>query len=495
VHTASAMRHGAAAGRRGGLDVAALGRAGAALLVAGAVGALSTSHPLWAVAVVCALVLAILLAVRVSFLLMLLVSSMFVESLSLGGGFAVGRLAGALAFVVIAYILFARGHTGLGQNALLLVAGCYGAWMLLSVYWASSAGAVFQQLLSYGLAIAYALAFALLVRSRRDMRGVLATFTFGAFVFGLVALAEYLSTGGATRASGLQGDPNYFAEYQVIALPAVLALAALERRWRLACYGVAGVIILSVFSSLSRGGLVALVVVIAATIVLPWRTFFVSAKEKGLYAFAILLGIGLSLLLGSGALLGRVGSIFHPGADRGAGRLDLWSAAWRAWKQHPWLGIGEGNFPVRSLDLLQTTPGVNTAASYVSAGREVHNAYLETLTELGPIGLLLFLLVIVLTAFSFLVVSRRARDAGDTYLARVSVALLFSLIVYAVTAFFLSSELQKPLWILVGLAVALDVVSRRLPSGVGKDGALARASLAASHDQEVSSVPFSERLI
>jgi O-antigen ligase len=379
-------------------------------------------------------------------------------------------------------MLFARGHTGLRQSALLAVAGSYGAWMLLSAYWASSAAAVFQQLLSNGLAIGYMLAFALLVRSRRDVRSVLATFAFGAFVFGLVALAEYLSTGGATRASGLQGDPNYFAEYQVIALPAVLALAALERRWRLACYGVAGVIILSVFSSLSRGGLIALVLVIAATIVLPWRTFFVSAKEKALYALAILLGFGLSLLLGSGTLLGRVDSIFHPGADKGSGRLDLWSAAWRAWKQHPWLGIGEGNFPVHSLELLQTTPGVNTAASYVSAGREVHNAYLETLTELGPFGLLLFLLVIALTAWSFLGVARRARDANDVYLVRVSVSLLLSLIVYAVTAFFLSSELQKPLWILVGLAVALDVMSRRLPASVRKDRTPARAHLSASHD-------------
>ena len=463
MHTGALASSGFASRGRAGPDLGSLARACGGLIAAAAVGALSVSRPFWALALVGALVIAILIAARVGFLLVLLVLSMFVESLSLGGGFAVGRLAGAFAFVVIAYMMFARGHTGLRQNALLIAAGCYGVWMVLSVYWASSAGAVFQQLLSYALAVAYMLSFALLVRSRRDLRAILATFTLGAFVFGLVALAEYLSTGGAVRASGLQGDPNYFAEYQVIALPAVLALAALERRWRLACYGVAAVIILSVVSSLSRGGLVALVLVVAATIVLPRRTFFVSAKEKALYAFALVLGILVSLSLGSGTLLARVGSIFHPGADKGSGRLDLWSAAWRAWKLHPWLGIGGGNFPVRSLELLQTTPGVNTAASYVAAGREVHNAYLETLTELGPLGLLLFLLVIALTASSFVMAFRRARAAGDTYLARVAISLFFSLMVYAVTAFFLSSELQKPLWILVGIAVALETMSRRLP--------------------------------
>jgi len=129
----------------------------------------------------------------------------------------------------------------------------------------------------------------------------------------------------------------------VIALPVVLTLAALERRWRLAYYGVAAVIILSVFSSLSRGGLVALVVIVAATIVLPRKLFFVSAREKAVYALAIVLAVTVSVVLASSTLLQRVDSIFHPGADRGSGRLDLWSAAWRAWKDHPWLGIGEGN--------------------------------------------------------------------------------------------------------------------------------------------------------
>ena len=458
------MGSGAARRTQTGSDVRTFLGLGAGLVAAGAVGALSTSRPAWAVAVVAALLITILIAVRMSFLLLLLVFTMFVESLSLGGGLRIGRDAGALAAVVVAYILLSGRQNGLRQNALLTAAGCYGAWMLLSVYWASSAGEVFRQLSSYVLAIAYMLAFALLVRSRNDLRAILATLTFGAFVFGLAALATYLSSGGTVRAAGLQGDPNYFAEYQVIVLPAVLTLAALERRWRFACYGVVAVIILSVVSSLSRGGLLTMLMIVAATIVLPWKVFFRSAKEKRLYAIAVAGGSVLAILLGSGTFLARVGSIVHPAADRGAGRLDLWAAAWQGWKQQPWLGIGEGNFRVHALDFLQTTPGVNTAASYVKVGREVHNAYLETLTELGPLGLLLFLLVIFLTARYFLTAFRRARDAGDTQLARVSIAFLFSLVAYAVTAFFLSSELQKPLWILVGIALALDAMSRRLPS-------------------------------
>jgi O-antigen ligase len=449
--------------RGAGVRVRSLIAIGGAAIAAAAASALSTSHPFWAVTLVGAVVIGLSVALRIELLQVLLVFTIFIESLSLGGGLHIARLAGAVALVVVTYFLITGRTLGFHPNALLLSAGCYGAWMLLSAYWASSGSEVFRQLLSYLLAIAFMLTFALLVRSERDLRLILATLAFGACLFGIVALAQYVSTGESTRAVGLQGDANYFAEYQVVALPAVLALAALERRraWRTAYYGVTGVIILSVAASLSRGGLLALIIVIAATIVVPWKTFFRRPTQKVVYAAAVGTGILLALFVGSSAFVSRAGTILHPGSDRGSGRLDLWSAAWRGWKEHPWLGLGEGNFRVHALDLLQTTPGVNTAAHYVAAGREVHNAYLETLTELGPLGLALFLCVIVLTARYFVIVHRRARRARDELLTRVSIAFLFSLLAYTVSAFFLSNELQKPLWILAGIALALDVMSRR----------------------------------
>ena len=151
---------------------------GLGLVAAGAIGALSASRPTWALALVCGFLLAILIAVRINFLLLLLVFTMFVESVSLGSGLRIGRDAGALAAVVVVYILLSRRQDGLRSNALLVTAGCYGAWMLISTYWATSSGEVFRLLFSYALAVAYMFAFALLVRSGNDLRGILATLTF-----------------------------------------------------------------------------------------------------------------------------------------------------------------------------------------------------------------------------------------------------------------------------------------------------------------------------
>jgi O-antigen ligase len=439
----------------------------AALLGTGLlVGAIGPSHPLWAFAGTLALALGLLVVARVDLLPVLLTLTMFVESLSLGGGLRIDRLAGGLAILALLYVALRRGRLldGIQPNALLVVVGCYGAWMLLSAYWASASSAVFSEFVSYGLSVAYMLTFAVLVRSPRALLWIVAALACGALVFGLVALVSYLVTHGAVRSSGLQGDPNFFAEYQVVALPATLVLAALARRpgVRLVSYAIVAVIVLSIVSSLSRGGLVALVVCIVPTAVLPWRTLFGTRRQKRVYVWTILVALLVTIVVGSGTFLHRVGTIFHPnsGADRGSGRLDLWSSAWRVWKDHPWLGIGGWNFRAHSLDYLQATPGVNTAAHYVTAGREVHNAYLETLTELGPVGLVLFTSIILLTGWYLLTAYRRAREVDDEVLRRVSAALVISLVAVAVSAIFLSSELGRALWILVGLALATDAMSR-----------------------------------
>src|SRR5207249_5247629 len=117
------------------------------------------------------------------------------------------------------------------------------------------------------------------------------------------------------------------------------------------------------------------------------------------YLIALTVAVAAALAVGSTTLVARAQTIIHPGMDRGSGRTDLWNSAWHGYTQHPWLGLGAGNFRARSLGLLMTTPGVNIRASYVAPGREVHNAYLETLTELGPVGFVLFLSVLGLTAW------------------------------------------------------------------------------------------------
>jgi len=125
--------------------------------------------------------------------------------------------------------------------------------------------------------------------------------------------------------------------------------------------------------------------------------------------------------------------------------------------QHPLCGIGAGNFQPQSLGLLQKTPGGRRQeTAYVRQGRLVHNSYLEALVELGPVGLALLLLVIAFTAWMLVRVFQRARALHDDTTRIVAATLLLALVSLAISMGFLSIALNKPLWIIVGLTIALE---------------------------------------
>lgn len=437
------------------------------LCLAAGVGVLATAKATFAFAIVVGAIVALVVARDVTALPLFLVLTMFVESLSLGPALRVGRVAGALALLVAIYYLLDRGRAGLRMNALIAAIGGWGAWALASVYWADYDGVVLTTLSSYVLGIAYTLAFALLVRRKEQLKHIYAVLAVGSLIFGAVSFLQYAAAGGGgTRSAGLQGDPNYFAVYQVIALAPTLVLAALERRGqrRLLLYGAVGVIVLSVVSSLSRTGVLALLAVVIATLVLPSRLFFARAGRKLAYMLSLVAAAVVAVGIGSTALVARLQSIFaatSSSGDRGAGRTDLWAAAWHGYVDHPWLGLGAGNFTPHALELLQTTPGVDTQRNYITTANVVHNGYLEQLTELGPVGLVLWLAILLVSARYLIRAARRARAAADIELERYAVAAVVALLGYAVSVSFLSNELGKPIWIFAGLALALEVMTRQ----------------------------------
>ena len=77
------------------------------------------------------------------------------------------------------------------------------------------------------------------------------------------------------------------------------------------------------------------------------------------------------------------------------GRLDQWRAAWHDYEAHRWLGSGSGSF--ESYWLQHRTVGFKV--------RDAHSLYMETLAELGPVGLALLLVALALP----LVAAVRAR--------------------------------------------------------------------------------------
>jgi hypothetical protein len=80
----------------------------------------------------------------------------------------------------------------------------------------------------------------------------------------------------------------------------------------------------------------------------------------------------------------------------GNGRYELWRLAWRDGRNHPWFGSGAGTY--ERYFLRHQPPNVGRV-------RDAHGLYIETLAELGPVGLILLLACLGIP----LVVAVRAR--------------------------------------------------------------------------------------
>ena len=231
---------------------------------------------------------------------------------------------------------------------------------------------------------------------------------------------EFVLLGRFMRASGTFRQPNPYAGYLGLTLPIalglvlsdcpVLATSGVEGRgfrlglWLLA---LAGSVImgLALVMSWSRGAWLGLVVAAAVmSLRKGWCWIFIV-----LLVLAVLLGLGILVgrldLLPASILerLGQQGGVplsvaFGPSANLQAievtddnwailERLAHWQAAWAMWGEHPWLGVGIGNYalvyPRYALPRWSDPLG------------HAHNYYLNVAAETGAVGLVAYLILVV----------------------------------------------------------------------------------------------------
>jgi len=452
-----------ARGRRGvGWPVA-----GAAL--AAAIGLAAAADLKIALAVTVALMLAGAILLQPSMLLPALVASVFVEVVSVGG-IPISRLLAPVALLVVLGAS-TRPESRIRGEGPFVWATLYAIWALASGLWTVSVGGTTFLLSSLAIGFIYMLAFASLVTSSRELERVLVAFAAAALAIGVFAIAAFLlgfSKGLVEgRTTGGAGDPNFFAAYQLVALPLVLVLATeVRKRWlRIALAVTVVVVIGSVLTSVSRGGLLTLIVIALAMVALPARTFFGSPRQKRALLVVCVVGGAIAFGASAGTVVPRLKATFAgqstSAAAQGSGRLEFWSAAWMSTKERPLLGLGYGAFLEVSDDLIVRTPGINFQHFDLRPnGSQVHNAYLGSLAELGIPGLILFLGLLTSTALALRRTAKRGRAVGADFIARVANGLLLSLLGWSIASLFLSSETSRALWIVIGLSLALPASFR-----------------------------------
>jgi O-antigen ligase len=404
-------------------------------------------------------------------LLWILAGSVFIEVVSVEGT-AISRVLAPLALLTVVVQLL-RGRASIRPAGPLFCAGAYSVWALASGLWTTSLPGTTYLLGSLLIALVYMLAFASLLDSRRALEHVLwvlacASLLLGFLSFQRVSAAlhfgQLLESG---RSQGGVGDPNSFAAIQLVTLPLVIVLAVNARkRWQqLVLYIAVTVIIASILTTLSRGGFIGLAVLLVLLVLAPYRLLFGSRRNKATALLVVAFGAGAISIWHASSLTRRVETIFgqiNPGAEQGSGRIEMWKAAGTSIAERPWLGLGYGAFPNSSNELLFRTPGVDLQHYTPRVrGEPAHSAYIESLAEVGIVGLALYLALLVSTGRALRRTSLRAREEGEEFIAMVATALLLGLVTWVITSLFLSLETARTFWIVMGLSLSLP---RLLPS-------------------------------
>ena len=381
-------------------------------------------------------------------LLHAMVLSVFVEGLAVGPVSSGRVLAAVGALAVVLAVAVRPSMPGFPHPWVAVPAGLMTSWTLVSGIWASDRAAWLEAVFELALALAFFVTFSLLIDSRELLRRLLVTFAVGATVVAPVALVQ-VATG--VRAVGLQGDPNTFALYQLAAVPLAVFLVARSGGFARLAWILAGLlVVLSLLAAQSRGASLGLVVVVFW---LLWSG--TDATRSPVRRLAVTAGGGLVLLVAASAavaLLPRF-DLALTLEDGGTGRADIWRTAALTWWEHPLLGIGAGGYEPVSGQLLSQTPGVVIDPySVLFEGIRVHNSFLEPLVEQGPLGLLLYGMLLAGIGLAFDVQRRLA--PGD-----VVAALVPMLLGFIASSLFLSVTANKLLWMLAGFAAVLPYLA------------------------------------
>jgi O-antigen ligase len=265
------------------------------------------------------------------------------------------------------------------------------------------------------------------------------------------------------RPYGLLPHPNMLGGFLVIGLLAAFGWSISERNK----YWLLGVIIFilglwSLFLSFSRSAWLGLAVGLLLLLVFTFRSW--RFDRTRLLQIVTIMGMslvagGLFFLLYQPFLSARAGIGDESVELRSVSDRNVYNQiAVDAIKKSPILGTGIGNFPWYSTDYLAKTP-------YDLRGQPVHNIYLSAWSELGIIGLALFLLIVGLAIRAGItnIKQRNSQQPNDTF--------LYATATCGVVAFLVIGFFDHYSWTLIQFQVAfwgLMAVAIQPPSTISE---------------------------
>ena len=328
-------------------------------------------------------------------------------------------------------------------------------WVTVSLLWAEHPGSGVNSAVRYMLNAFLFLIVFTAVRTEQHVRWLIGAFVAAATLSGAYGLIAPPAPGGEDRLAGTIGEPNQLAAVLVagLVLAAALAFVVKGRPLLRIGLGVASALcLLTTFMTLSRAGLIALVLAMFAAVVIAgrWRA-----------AALAMAGIAISTLLVFFAFLAtpeQRGRVTYTGGG-GSGREDIWTIGWRMVQTHPLNGIGVGQFPTSAVHYVIAPGAIQRSDLLIDTPKTAHNIYLHEFAELGIVGLIAFLMILGFSLRCALLAARKFEREKNLGMELMSRAVFVALIGILTADFFASEQFSKQLWLLLGLCPALLAVA------------------------------------
>ncbi len=261
---------------------------------------------------------------------------------------------------------------------------------------------------------------------------------------------------GRYRVEGPYANPNAYAQVLVVVVP-----LALERLWherhiilRLLAGLALAVSMLAIFFTYSRGGFLALLFALGVFLV-QYRPSFLPLLVTALLAILVLQFLPATYT----DRISTLAQFFslkdqQPSDPSFRGRLSENTVAWQMFVDHPWLGIGIGNYSINYQDYSHDI-GLDPRRS----NRTPASLYLELLSEQGVVGTIIFLFLLYLVFRVLQTAKRRFSRIGLKDEMYISAALLAGFSGYMFSAIFKNSAYSNAFWVVVGIAIATGQVA------------------------------------
>jgi O-antigen ligase len=300
----------------------------------------------------------------------------------------------------------------------------------------------------------YRIVIALVVGvSVASMLGVMQAVTGRTYLGAILGKERLYQTGRSIVLLGTAKNPNAFGVHFAVAIPLVLALLLTVRKKlvRLLLCGLIVLFVVNLLWTLARGAMLG---TLAGTgVMVAW----LARRNRRLAAIPIVVGVCLAVFLSiwwkyypaygpealfqsrsTYAIRDKVSSVKNRGA--------LFMANIGLFLDHPIIGVGYGMSKSRVCEYGAAQPNVP------------HNNFLGIACELGIVGLVPFVAIIVITVRGALRAIRRARDPATR---NMLLGLLGAFTAQHVIGLTHANYVSVSLWLTTGLLIASDKIIER----------------------------------